>query len=202
MQSGIDEAEARGLLQILRKHMGGRQRGDAIVRVDCTSLIDIWEGLDDMTEKKWVKLPNMAIWREIDALRRQEGGEICIRHNKSHRGSRDEGLVDGHAKVVAGRSEMPRTVEDYYTVDLEYNLVDRVGGPIQMGAKKAVKRVVAVGYRKELAGQAGQGHRTTYMRQEGVGEAEIRGGRFWGCLMTSTLLTGRQNAWRYSNLYG
>jgi hypothetical protein len=43
-----------------------------------------------MTEAGWAKISNRPIWREIDALRRETGGEVVLRHNRSHVGSRDE----------------------------------------------------------------------------------------------------------------
>jgi hypothetical protein len=155
-----------------------------------------------MTEAGWAKISNRPIWREIDALRRETGGEVVLRHNRSHVGSRDEEKVDVRAKKAARRSGRTRSAEDYSPEDTTYFFVDKAGGPITMGIKRAVKRSAAEGYAREIRAQLGQGHRITYLREEGVSESRIKGGRLWGRILTSTLPTGRQNAWRYPNLYG
>ena len=204
MASGIDAAEAMGLLAMVRMH---REHGDvtpATLRVDCTSLISIWDKLDTYTERDWVRLPNRATWREIKRLRDMPGGALTLVHSKSHIGLPDEALVDRHAKCIARRSGGVRTVEDYPrgdAGDIEFFLVDRVGGPIPMGAKAAVKRVAAEGYAAELRAQEGQGYRLRTLWDAGSRGAALKGDRFRRRLMTSGLPTGRQNAWRYPNLY-
>ena len=132
------------------------------------------------------------------------GGMLTLTQSPSHIGLPDEALVDRHAKCIAGRSGGVRTVEDYPrgdAGDVEYFLVDRVGGPIPMGAKAAVKRVAAEGYAAELRAQEGQGYRLRVLWDAGAGGAALEGDRFRRRLMTSGLPTGRQNSWRYPNLY-